>query len=246
MTAVERVDLQCAFVLHSRIWRETSELLEVLTRDHGRVSLVARGMRRRRSVLRAILQPFQPLVLSWSGRGEGLMTLRTAEAAGPAVPLHGIALMSGFYANELLLRFLQRGDSHPRLFASYEKALLALAGGDLPEAVLRRFELALLAETGYGLNLDHDAASGEPLDAARCYQYVLERGPVAVADATGAELVFSGAQLLSIGAGAFGDPRCLAAARHLLRAVLDHHLGGRPLRTREVLGAMRQRPGSAT
>lgn len=240
MTAIERIDLANGFVLHARAWRETSELLEVLTGEHGRVSLLARGTRRPKSGLRAILQPFQPLSLSWSGRGGGLMTLRAAEAAGPALSLQGSALMSAFYANELLLRFLHRADPHPRLFATYQDTLIALASDPMPEAALRRFEISLLAETGYGLNLDHDAASGQRLDPAGSYLYMSERGPVSATTDSPAGMVFSGAELLAIGQGAFAEPSCLAAARRLLRAVVDHHLDGRPLRTREVFVAMRR------
>ncbi len=240
MNFIERVDLASGFVLHARRWRETSELLEVLTRQHGRVSLLARGVRRPRSGLRAILQPFQPLSLSWSGRGGGLMALRAAESDGRAASLSGGALMAGFYLNELLLRFLQRADPHPQLFDSYVQTLEALATAPAPEAALRRFELRLLAEAGYGLNLDHDASSGERLQPARSYTYVVERGPVPATAGTPMELTFSGAELLAIGEGVFTDRDCLSAARRLLRAVLHHHLGGRPLRTREVFAAMRR------
>lgn len=236
----ERVDLEAGFILHARRWRETSELLDAFTPQHGCVSLVARGMRRGRAPLRAILQPFQPLVLSWSGRGGGLMTLRTAEADGAAFALADTALMSAFYVNELLLRFLHRGDPHPRLFAVYAHALGELADGLLPDAVLRGFEIELLAETGYGLNLDHEAASGEPLEPARSYRYELERGPLALDRPDGQALVFSGAELLAVGCGDFSADATLRAARRLLRAALDHHLGGRPLHTRAVFSAMRR------
>ncbi|GMW05489.1 MAG: DNA repair protein RecO [Gammaproteobacteria bacterium] len=240
MSLIERVDLASAFVLHARRWRETSELLDVITCEHGRVSLLARGLRRPRSGLRAILQAFQPLSLSWSGRAGGLMTLRAAEPDGPAAPLRGKSLMAGFYLNELLLRFLQRSDPHPRLFEAYARTLGALADGTAPEAGLRRFELLLLAETGYGLNLDHDASSGERLRPGGSYVYVLERGPVPASVGMPAGLEFSGAELLAIGQGVFPDLPSLSAARRLLRAVLDHHLDGQPLRTREVYVAMRR------
>lgn len=239
MTAIERVALEPAYVLHGRAYRETSELLEVFTRGHGRISLVARGMRRAGSGLRAILQPFQPLAVSWSGRGGGLMTLRSAEAAEPAIALRKAALMSGFYVNELVIRFLHRADPHPQLFAAYEETLRQLLASEAPAPPLRRFELALLAESGYGLNLDHDAASNEPLDPERRYHYMIERGPVPAGVQAG-EFTYSGAELLAIGAGDFADGRILQSARRLLREVLDHYLGDRPLRTREVFSAMKR------
>lgn len=240
MTATERVDLNPAFVLHGHAYRETSELVEILSRDHGRVSLVARGMRRPRSGLRAILQSFQPLLVSWSGRGSSLMTLRAAEAGGAAISMRGTALMSGFYVNELVLRFLHRGDPHPQLFAGYAETLLRLASGDAPDRVLRRFEMGLLAEAGYGLNLDHDAVTGEPLDPERRYQYVIECGPVPVQTPLEAETAYLGADLLAIARCEFSDGPQAHDARRLLRAVLDHYLAGKPLRTREVFAAMKR------
>ncbi len=239
MTAVERVQLEPGYVLHGRAYRETSELLEVFTRTHGRISLVAKGMRRRGAGLRAILQPFQPLALSWSGRGGGLMTLRAAEAAGAAIPLQGAPLMSAFYVNELVIRFLHRGDPHPGLFDAYSETLRRLGSDGTPDRALRRFELALLAESGYGLNLDHDAVSGQPLDPGRRYRYVIERGPVPVETAEAGDVTYSGAELLAIGSEELDAPN-LQSARLLLRNVLDHYLGGRPLRTREVFSAMKR------
>lgn len=238
MSATERVDLEPAFVLHGMPYRETSEILELLTPRHGRISVVARGMRRSRSPMRSLLQPFQPLTVSWSGRGQ-LFTLRSAESSASAVPLAELALMSAFYVNELLMNFLHRGDPHPQLFAVYRDTLRALAAGHEPEAVLRRFELGLLAEAGFGLSLECEADNGGPIDPARQYQYVIEHGPMPAGGEAGNALRLSGAALLAIGRGDFTNPEHLLAARRLLRAVLDHHLGGKALRTREVYAAMR-------
>jgi DNA repair protein RecO (recombination protein O) len=234
------VDLNPAFVLHGRAYRETSGLVELLTRDHGRVSLVVRGMRRPRSALRALIQPFQPLLVSFSGRGSGLMTLKSAEAGGTAVPLRGTALMAGFYANELVLRFLHTADPHPRLFARYAQMLVRLGAGESPERILRGFEMELLAEAGYGLNLEHDAVTGEPLDPQRHYRYVIERGPVPALTAREARAGYLGAELIAIARGEFAEERAARGARRLLRTVLDHYLAGRPLRTRQVFAAMRR------
>jgi DNA repair protein RecO (recombination protein O) len=224
VSATERVEFQPAFVLHVRAWRETSGIVELLTGDHGRVGLVARGMRRPRGALRSLLQPFHPVAVSWSGRGGGLMNLRAAESMGPAVSLQGAALMSAFYLNELLLRFLHHADPHPQLFAAYGAALAGLARDAGPEPVLRRFELNLLSETGYGLNLDHDAVTGAPLDPDGRYRYVLDQGPVASDALAKDEPLFAGADLLAIGQGDFAGAERLHCARRLLRAVLDHAL----------------------
>lgn len=240
MSSIERVLLEPAFVLHGRAYRETSELLEVFSRDHGRVSLVARGVRRPRSRLRPLLQPFRPLLLSWSGRGGGLMTLAAAEAAAVPLEMAGDCLLSGFYLNELLLRFLHRGDPHPQVFGAYAQALARLDGGVGAEPVLRSFEMLLLAESGYGLNLDHEALSGRPLEPGGRYRYVVERGPIAADAGVDDAATYGGSELLAIGRGEFDDVAAAATARRLLRAVLDHHLGGQPLQTRRVARAMRR------
>lgn len=240
MTATERGDLEQAWVLHGRAWRETSEIVDLLTLAHGRVSVVARGLRRPGAAGRAMLQPFRPLLVSWSGRGSSLMTLRAAEPRGPALALQGASLMSAFYLNELVLRFLHKGDPHAELFAGYEQALLGLGAGNAAEAVLRRFELTLLAESGYGLLLEHDAEDGAPLDPAGRYRYVVERGPVPATAGEDPAALYSGAELAAIGQGALDEAGNLRAARRLLRAVLDHHLGSQPLRTRQVYSAMKR------
>ena len=168
------------------------------------------------------------------------MTLRGAESTAPAIALHGTSVMSGFYVNELLLRFLHRGDPHPQLFAAYAETIQRLGASDLPDLPLRRFELVLLAEAGYGLNLDHDATCGQALDPGRRYLYVIERGPVPAEGAAVADVTYGGAELLAIGQGDFTQVQHLQSARCLLRSVLDHYLGGKPLRTREVFSAMKR------
>lgn len=232
------VELEPAFLLHARPYQETSQLLEVLSAHHGRVGLVARGARRPNSRWRSVLQPFQPVRLSWGGRGS-LVTLRAAEPAGWCQPLAGMALMGAFYLNELVLNFLRRGDAHPELFGAYVQALSELRQAIEAEAPLRRFELQLLAAAGYGLNLSHEAATESPLDPDTCYEYRPEQGPVPAVDGE-VTLAFQGAELLAIGRGELTDPAVLQSARRLLRAVLAHHLSGRELRTRRVAAAMRR------
>ena len=144
-----RVKLQPAWVLHSRPYRDSSALLEILSAEYGRMGLIGRGTRRRSrgGSESALLQPFAPLLLSFSGRGE-LRTLTGVEAAGAALTLRGERLFSGMYINELLVRLLHRDDPHPRLFALYGQALEALSEHDPVDGILRRFELVLLDELG--------------------------------------------------------------------------------------------------
>lgn len=236
MSAIDRVEMEPGYVLHHRPYRETSQLLEVIGRDHGRVGLVARGARGPRARWRSCLQPFQPLHLSWTGRG-GLSTLRNAEPAAPPLSLAGDRLLSAWYLNELLLAFTTRGDPYPDLFVHYAAALSGLQPPANAEVALRRFELALLGEVGYGLNLEAEARSGLPLEAEQLYHYIADTGAVAVAEPR-PDYAYSGAQLQRIAAGDFEIAGDLAAAKRLLRAILGHHLGDRPLKTRRVLAAM--------
>ena len=182
-----------AFILHSYPYRETSLLLEVFARAFGRVSMVARAARSPRSPLRGVLLAFQPLALSWFGKGE-VRTLARAEWIGGTLRLQGEALMCGFYLNELLLRLLPREDPHDALLGCYRDALQQLASRGDSAPVLRSFERALLKELGYAVALERDSANGSAIDPAKSYRYDPERGPVeAGEDAT--ESVVSGRTL---------------------------------------------------
>jgi len=151
------------YMLHASPWRETSLVVQVFTREHGHLALVAKGAKRPASALRPILTAFQPLALSWSGKGE-VKTMTHAECTGIR-PLHGQGFLSAWYMNELLLQLLPREDPHPVLFDAYDKALQHLAHNNNAVAALRRFEWILLQETGYGTDLpapDFDALPDEP------------------------------------------------------------------------------------
>src|SRR5882724_1983582 len=164
------------YVLHTYPYRETSLILQAWTEHHGRLGLVAKGARRPKSASRTLLVPFQPLVLAWFGRGE-LKTLKTAEPAAPARPLAGASLFSAFYLNELLLKLTHREDPHEGLFAAYDEAIAALRALGAPpshrdiEPILRRFELRLLREVGYALELAHEMPGGAAIAAEREYWY---------------------------------------------------------------------------
>lgn len=234
-----RVALQPAFVLHRRSYRDTSLLLEALSRDHGRVGLVARGARRPRSRSRGLLQPFVPLLLSWSGNGE-LLNLIAAEEAEPPRSLSANRLLSGLYVNELLLLLLQRYDPHPGLFESYAGVLRELAEATGEEQALRIFEKRLLAEIGYGLLLDNEALTNAPIDPDGAYRYVLEQGPIA-AHRTEMGIKISGRSLLALRSERFENSAVLREAKRLTRQAISAQLRGRPLKTRELLVATRRR-----
>jgi DNA repair protein RecO (recombination protein O) len=226
---MNRVEAQPAFVLHARAWRETSMLLDVLSRDHGRIGLVARGVRSARSrTPRSLLQPFAPLSVGWSGRGE-LATLNTAEAAGAALPLAGEALLCALYLNELVVRLAPRNDPQPDMFAAYLGTLTRLAQGDSPAWALRRFERDLLGQLGYGLLLDAEADTGEPLEATGEYAYFLEQGPVRW-HGVGDGLKLRGSALLALANDTRPEVEDLTSLRRLLRALIAQRLDGGSLK----------------
>ena len=227
------VQQQPGYVLHHRPFRDSSQILDVLTRDHGKVAVVARGSRGSKSRLAGVLRPFLPLRVSWVARSD-LGTLTGAEAAGAPCGLSGDALLSAYYLNELMLNFLHRHDPQPEIYHLYETSIQALSRTANVAATLREFELEFLGLLGYAVNLDRVAGSHEDVDPDCNYDYRVEDGPVPV-DRENGPLVFSGATLLAIAAGQFDDAEILRAANRLLRDVVDHHLGGKELQSRKVL-----------
>lgn len=231
-----RIDQVEAYVLHTLPFRETSLLVDAFSAEHGRVSLAARGARRPASALRGVLLPFQRVSLSWFGKGE-VKTLHGAEWLAMTPGLGGRALICGFYLNELLVRLLPREDPHPRLFAAYETALAALPGAERIDAVLRPFELALLADLGYAVDLVHEAGGGAAVVAEGAYRYLPERGLLRLDDRGLGEggATVSGATLLAMQAGDYSDSVTRREALRLLRVALGHYLGDKPLLSRDML-----------
>lgn len=228
----KRVDGQAAYVLHLHPYSETSLVVDVFTREHGRVPLLARGARRPRSAMRGMLMSFQPLELGWFGGGE-VKTLAKAEWLGGMPLLGGRCLLLGYYLNELLLKMLPREDAHRALFDAYAAALQALAGGAADAPELRRFEKTLLKELGYGLTLDVDMETGLPVVAEAEYTFLIERGPVRTVGADGTATM-RGKTLLDMAADDYSDPRTRIESRQLMRQLIAHHLGGKPLQSRRV------------
>ena len=234
MSDSDRVLLEHGFVLHQRAYRNTSQLLECLAEQHGRVGLVARGSRRAASGQRALLQPFVPLRLSWVKRGE-LGRLTGVEPAAASYELTGQHLLAGYYANELLLRLTARDDPNPKVFSCYSRCLAELANGAQVARTMRIFEMSLLEALGYGLELDADVATGEPLRAESRYAYEAEHGLRATEFGDPDADVFSGRALISLREHVLDDDDSLRAAQRLLGRVLRLYLGERPLKSRLVL-----------
>lgn len=219
--------------MHSYPFRETSLILEVFSRRHGRVPLVARGARRPRSALRGVLMSFQPLQLSWFGKNE-LRTLHAAEWQGGQPQLSGTALMCGFYLNELLLNLLARDDAHETLFDDYRDTLFRLTQESDHALTLRRFEKRLLQQLGYGLTLTTDAA-GRAIRPDGAYRYILEQGAVPDEAEPRGGMPILGKTLLDMAADDYRDAASARQSKQLIRLLLDHYLDGRTLHTREVM-----------
>ena len=226
-----KVDAQPAYVLHSIPFRETSLIVEVFSRDYGRVALLARGARRPRSAIRGLLMAFQPLELGWAGKGE-VQTLMKAEWQGGQPLLTGKALFCAYYLNELLMHLMPREDAHERLFSVYAETLRRFADR-LRESDLRNFERALLQELGYGLTLAQDVR-GHAVDPEGHYVYEIEHGPVRLAGPGDSALSVRGKTLIDLADEDFSDPRSLLEAKQLMRALISHYTGGKELESRKI------------
>ena len=236
-----RVDHQPAFVLHSYPWRETSLIVDVMTRDHGRIAVVARGAKRPTSQFRGLLAPFAPIAVSWSGRAE-IKSLIRAEWVGGLAPLRGDELLSAFYLNELLVRLLARGDPHEELFFSYVQTLRALSlDARQREQSLRGFELDLLREIGVAPSFA-TAGDGLPINAGDWYRVDPEHGVRRVADAgeQGGEYCVPGHTMLALAQRDLAALAQAGEARALLRQLIGYHLRGRPLNTQRILADLRK------
>ncbi len=235
VTPIHRQDNQPVYVLHTYPFKETSLVVELFTRDFGRVAAVAKGARRPRSAMRGMLQSFQPLLGAWSGKVE-LKNLHSLEWGEGLLLLQGEALICGFYLNELLLRLLPREDEHAALFDFYGETLRVLAKGGELAPTLRRFELKMLQEMGYAVPLEQDETE-TAVSAERVYFYVAERGACRSGrlddQQNGVQL--SGKTLLDMAKDEYTDSMTLQQSKQLMRHLLAHYLGDKPLHTRQLL-----------
>jgi DNA repair protein RecO (recombination protein O) len=215
-----RIFLHPAFILHSRPYRETSVLLDLLTHEHGRISAVAKGVRTSRSHLKSLLQPFTPLLISWQGKSE-LVTLTGAEPNGCSTQLKRECLLSGLYLNELLMRVVPKFDPQPQLYTNYQKTLIELQGSRLEQKALRLFEKKLLEELGYGIPLKYVAKTQTSFMAEKYYRFHPEHGfeHCELEDECDIE-VFLGKSLLAIAAEQLEDDICLRDCKRLMRLAL--------------------------
>lgn len=223
---------QRGFVLHKREYSETSFLVDFFTEYHGRITLLAKGARRPRSPLKALLQPFTPLLLRWSGKGD-LKTLTKVEAASLTLPMNTLALYSGFYVNEMLVRVLENQTAYQELFQHYLLCVTKLAATpDALEPTLRTFEFQVLKALGYGVDFVHCIATGEEVDPNMWYQFRENEG--FIASLLQNNLSFLGKDLLAFDLLDFSEKSTQQAAKRFTRIALKPYLGSQPLKSREL------------
>ena len=228
-TFSQNADLTPAYILHTRKYRDTSVIAELLTEKHGRISGVIRGARNKKKS--GTVQAFTPLLISFMGNGD-LKTITKIDA-GNISHIVGDDLLVGLYANELLVRLLAKFEPMPSVFSAYQNLLLQLVSGSGVERCLRVFEMTLLSELGYGISFDVEAGSGEPIDEIGFYRFSLNQGFYPLAkQASGRN--FQGKYLLGISQGKFDEPMVNTYAKLIIRDCLNHLLGGRPLKSREL------------
>ncbi|MDH4273737.1 MAG: DNA repair protein RecO [Gammaproteobacteria bacterium] len=235
----KRVQLQPAYVLHTRPYRDSSRIADFLTADYGRMTLVARGARGSRSAaFKSGLQPFTSVLISWVGSGE-MPCLTELEVHALPLLLSTPRAIQGLYLNELLTRLLARGEPVEKVFSDYQKAIYGLKIEQETQRILRLFEKDLLQELGYGVILEVEGQSGLPVVADQWYRYELEFGPKKVSDARVREDIL-GASLLSFARQELADTQSLLDAKRLMRRLLTPHLGSRPLHSRQLAKALLQ------
>lgn len=229
-----RVNLHPCFVLHTRPYRESSLLVDLLTHNHGRITAVARSARGPKSRFRGVIQPFFSQLISWSGKTD-LMNINAIDVTGLPYQLSGQSLICGLYLNELLVRLLHRFDASPKIFDAYQTALNLLQNAQQIEQSLRIFEKTLLIELGYGLPLEKDCFSGEHIKAEEYYSFDAQQGFTRVDGyLDNQSVLFSGKNLIALHQAELVDQDDLKAAKKIMRLALLPLLGNKPLKSREL------------
>ncbi|MDF1761676.1 MAG: DNA repair protein RecO [Coxiellaceae bacterium] len=236
---MQRIALQPAYILHTRPYRSTSLLVELLSHHYGRLTVVANSARGPKSRYKGVLQPFRCLLVDWSGARE-LKSLGKVELQGMPYRLNGLRLFSGYYLNELLMRLLAKDDPYEKLFDCYQQALQQLSNSDVElEITLRQFEKNLLQELGYGVSFTHDASHHQAIVAEQSYSLAADRGFYAV---TGhgehQHAVFCGANIIAIANDDYSDSQVQQDAKKIMRYLLRCHIGTKPLNSRELIKGM--------
>ena len=232
----EKIALAPAFVLHQRSYRETSLLLDIFSQQYGRASLIAKGVRSKKGNKAGLLQAYQPLLLSWVGRGE-LHTLTAAETAAPRYNLPAESALCGLYINELMVKLLPLNAAEPELFTAYQQALFGLQQADNNEIVLRLFEKRLLMHLGYGLVLDREYETDQEIDPQQQYYYQADAGLIAWQQDK-QQTAISGRSLQHLITEHDFDQQSLFEIKQLMRSVIHFYLGGKTLHSRELFAQL--------
>lgn len=240
-----RVSLEPAYVIHRRAYSDTSLIVELLTPAHGRVSVLARGVKKGKVQKSLLLQPFRSLHVSWAGRGE-LPVLAAAEEAGKTVHLQGEALACGYYVNELVYHLVPKYEPASNLFTHYWPTIEGCCHADTRQRELRHFEVILLEQLGLSPTLDHDIVTGQPTDPESMYNYRIPEGPIKADNSKSSNgITISGCSLLKIAAMDFSDAKTLTEAKKLTRSLLHYHLDGKELLSRALFKSFSNIPVKA-
>jgi DNA repair protein RecO (recombination protein O) len=231
-----KVELTPCYILHCRDYSESSLILEVFSREHGRINLIAKGAKRNKKRQGINHNLYQKYHMSWVARSE-LGTLTDIESVSFSNSLKAEVMMTGFYMNELMLRLLHKHESHQELFDSYDITIQRLLSNMPEQIVLRYYEKTLLQSLGYGVILDHEVETGEALVSENTYYYKFDFGPSLTADISGSGINVSGKTLLELDAETLSDLNNINEAKILLRSILNQHLGEKPLASRELYQA---------
>ena len=222
---------EIVYVLHTYPFKETSLIVEIFSKVHGRISIVAKGARRPRSLVRGMLQSFQSLQATWLGQGE-MKTLHSIDWCDALLQIEGDALICGFYINELLMRLLPKEDPHEKLFDFYHQTMELLSMKNHLSVTLRRFELKLLQELGYELPLLNDE-NGEPIKPNKIYNYEVAYGPSETKNSSeGVSLI--GKTLIDMAGDDYKDPTTEMQSKQLMRYLIGHYIGEKPLNSKKL------------
>ncbi|NOQ65090.1 MAG: DNA repair protein RecO [Methyloprofundus sp.] len=226
--------LQAGFLLHQYDYQDSSLILDVFTHVAGRVSVVAKGVKQQKSPYLGLLRPFVPINISYFGTGS-LKTLGNIEQGNAEFILAGNNTYCGFYLNELIRYLIPSGEPYPDVFVNYLSCLQVLKTSHKVESALRTFEIQLIQSLGYGLNLECDVITGKAIQAEENYRYMLEQG--ATLDCAGA---LKGTTLIAMHRQSYSEQSQLNQAKWLMRQVIDFHLQGKILHSRQLISKFKQ------
>lgn len=227
------IELEPSFILHIRPFKETSAIIDFFSRNHGRVSAVANGLKRKKSKFRGIAHPFTPVLATFNDKNS-LFTLNALEQNGRVVNLPGIKLLSGLYINELLIKLLPQAYSYPELFDDYALLIGSLESKDTIESVLRLFEKKLIKAIGYELPLKLEVSTGLPIEPQQYYDYLVGEGPILIKKPSNTNKYYLGQSLIDLDNDFLVCDKSLKDTKKLMRNLINYYLEGKQLNVRKM------------